>query len=292
MVYRYKILNSPPTALLDPKWDILKSNLLIEKNTHDSKSSCYRDTTLNKLLDLYKNKCAICERSRGEELEVDHYRPYKKRCNTTGEIKYNQPGYYWLTYEWSNLIPLCSKCNNHKSNKFPLREFLEINRVDSHLNTLIVDFNPYDGDWLQQFEKPLIVNPEKEKNPENNFSIHKNGKYIGRTDNGAETILICKLNRNDLIRERQKVRYDIIANINFSVAEFEINRNECELKGSLKNIFRNIYINCHKDAEFSLLFIYIYKFFDYFISSGLDANIRSKITKYFEDYKFTQRNVI
>jgi hypothetical protein len=32
-----------------------------------------------------------------------------------------QPGYYWLAYEWSNLLISCQLCNQEfKKNRFPL----------------------------------------------------------------------------------------------------------------------------------------------------------------------------
>lgn len=287
MVHRNKDFGSPPAALIDNKWNDLKSNLLLEKSTHEVKSSCYRDTTISALMILYKNKCAICERDRGTELQVDHYRPKKPRNNQT-QIKYNQLGYYWLAYTWSNLLPLCSKCNGNKSNKFPLLGWSDLNRVSDHNNVSDLDpFAPYDLNWMQQNEQPLIVNPEYDKLPERHFSFKINGKIIGRTQEGIETILVCKLNRKDLIRERLKIRKNYTDAIKSALDDFANHRNKYELKGGLNSTFKKIKLNSHKDACHSYFNLFIFKYYDNFIDTKLPVNLRGVSTKYFQQWSLT-----
>lgn len=283
MVHRIKDLANPPVGLIDIKWNALKATLLSEMNNHKAKVECYRDTTLDSLTKLYANKCAICERNRGAELEVDHYRPKKERNNST-DTQYNQPGYYWLCYEWSNLLPLCSKCNGSKSNKFPLMVWTETNRISTHLNIHgVVDYKPYDFAWLNAKEQPFLINPEQELTPERHFMFHKNGKMNGRTFEGVETINICKLNRKDLKRERAKIKYEYITAIQSALNDYSIYGNKCELKGELKGIFKRIKLNCHVDSDHSLYHVYLYKYFDYFIGSSFPADLRNLINKYFND---------
>ncbi|MWB92738.1 hypothetical protein GON26_00015 [Flavobacterium sp. GA093] len=285
MVHRYKNLNSPPPDLIDAKWNTIKANLLVEKHKHEIKSECYRDTTLNHLSLLYKNKCAICERRRGAELQVDHYRPKKTRNNKT-EVKYNQPGYYWLAYEWSNLIPLCSYCNLNKSNKFPLLTWTETNRISDHNNTRsIVGFDPTDINWLQGFENPLMINPEYEVNPERHFSFQIDGKIIGITTEGEETINICNLNRKDLIRERLEIRFSYVIQIKDALNSYVDHKDDAELKGELKGIFKDIKSNCHMDSEHSLYHIFLFKYFDFFIVSKMPTNLKTILSNYFNNYK-------
>lgn len=285
MVYREKIILNPPAGLIDSKWNTLKANLLIEMHSHEVNTSCYRDKTLEELTLLYKNKCAICERDRGYELQVDHYRPKKTRNNKT-DIKYNQPGYYWLAYEWSNLIPLCSKCNGNKSNKFPLMVWVETNRISSHKNVgKIPGFNAYDINWLQSYEKPFMINPEIETKPGRHFVFQKDGKIKGRTPEGTETINICKLNSNDLKRERLKTRQKYVIGIKSAFADFTTSNDKSELKGELKAIFKMIESNCHEDEPFSLFNVFIYNYFDYFIGTKLPIEIRIKAVEYFNQFK-------
>lgn len=285
MVHRYKDYNNPPAALVDVKWDALKANILIEKGSHDVDSKCYRDTTIEPLRILYKSKCAICERDRGFELQVDHYRPKKERNYIQSE--YNQPGYYWLVYEWSNLIPLCSACNVKKSNKFPIRKNrrgLEI-RVSTH--TFLASFAPFnvsDARDLGAVEYPLLVNPEIELNPERHFWFNPDTTMAGRTMEGAETIRVCQLNGKELRRQRLKLRQYYAERITSAMEDFITHRNDAELRGELKAVFKDLKSGCHQDEPFSLFSIYLYKYFDLFIVSKLPLRIRGVVQRYFNEF--------
>ncbi|WP_304016498.1 HNH endonuclease signature motif containing protein [Nonlabens dokdonensis] len=284
MVFRTKDFDNPPALLTDSKWDTIKANLLIEKSAHKISDKCYRDCTKEALTRIYKDKCAICERLRGTELQVDHYRPKKPRDNKS-QAKYNQPGYYWLAYTWSNLIPLCSKCNGNKSNKFPLTGWSDVNRISSHINVNGLNpFNLYDLNWLQQQELPLIVNPEQDKTPERHFSFNRNGKIVGRSPEGEETILVCKLNRKDLIRERLEIREGYVNAIKSALYDFTIHGDQNELKGELISTFKQIKLNAHPDKGHSYFNLFIYKYFDYFIDAKLPENLRGKSTTYFKQW--------
>ena len=72
MIHRTKDLATPPPDLYALKWDSLRAALLVEMHSHEAKTDCYRATTLEALMLLYKNKCCICERDRGTELQIDH----------------------------------------------------------------------------------------------------------------------------------------------------------------------------------------------------------------------------
>ncbi len=281
MVSRTKDLNNPPIGLMDAKWDTIKADILITQNAHKADSKCYRDTTIEELTKLYKNKCAACERDRGIELQVDHFRPKKARDNKT-HTQYNNPGYYWLAYEWSNLIPLCSSCNRSKHNKFPIKG----NRVSKHINTQnIHPFLPYDINWLNLIENPLLVNPETDNHVARHFIFDRNGRMRDRTDFGEETIAVFKLNRRDLRRKRIKIRKDILNEITLSFSRFLDHLNEPRFKGSLEVIFDRIVHGTYEDHEMSLYYTFIFKYFDYFIGTKLINVLRIKMLDYFEEYK-------
>ncbi len=197
MVYVEKDYAKPPIGLIDNKWKELKQLVLIEKNSHSARSECYRDTTLKELTNLYSNKCACCERSRGEELQVDHYRPRKAR-NYQSNTEYNHNGYYWLTYEWNNLILLCSSCNNGKSNYFPLRD--NSKRISDHSHQHANDIVQ-----LQNYENPLFINPELDKSPGLHFRYLPSGKMEGSTIEGETMVQFYNLNSRTKIRDRKKV---------------------------------------------------------------------------------------
>lgn len=286
MVARTKDLNNPSAALMDTKWNDLKADVLITQNDHEVDSKCYRDSTIEELTLLYKNKCAACERDRGIELQVDHFRPKKARDNKK-DPQYNNLGYYWLCYEWSNLIPLCSSCNRSKSNKFPIKG----NRISSHLNTQNFNpFLPYDINWLNSIESSLLINPETDDNVTSHFIFDRNGKMRYRTDPGNETIKVFKLNRRDLRRKRIKIRNGIVKEITLSFSRFLDHLNEPRFKGNLEVIFDRIIQGTFPDHEMSLYYTFIYKYFDYFIGTKLQGFLRVKALDYFEEYK-TENNL-
>lgn len=56
-------------------------------------------------------KCAYCECDlTGDYGAVEHYRP-KKGWQEKHHDTLHEPGYYWLAYEWNNLLCSCDKCN-------------------------------------------------------------------------------------------------------------------------------------------------------------------------------------
>ncbi|MBO0356447.1 hypothetical protein J0X19_00685 [Hymenobacter sp. BT186] len=69
-----------------------------------------------------RGKCCYCE-SKFEATgfgDVEHFRP-KAGVRQQPKSALEKPGYYWLAYEWSNLLYSCEICNRrHKSNWFPL----------------------------------------------------------------------------------------------------------------------------------------------------------------------------
>lgn len=72
----------------------------------------------------FRGKCSYCETRfiESQPGDVDHFRP-KDRIeedingrrviltvkNAGGQVPH--PGYYWLAYEWRNLLPTCADCN-------------------------------------------------------------------------------------------------------------------------------------------------------------------------------------
>jgi hypothetical protein len=76
------------------------------------------------LMERFNNKCAYCETPILRHTpDVEHYRP-KARVTTADRkvvriidqsgTERDHPGYYWLAYEWSNLLPSCEFCNRKR----------------------------------------------------------------------------------------------------------------------------------------------------------------------------------
>lgn len=175
----------------------------------------YRDpTVVKKLKALYNEKCAYCE-SFEPEPEVEHYRPKKRVTGVTGSI-----GYYWLCYEWSNLLPACHDCNKQRSkgNHFPIEG---IRQITPTLSAGIIDLNENSltSNSLLIGEIPLLLNPEHPNfDPFNYFFINPKGKICPKPINttlqyrqAVVTIDKMRLNRDKLelnIRKRH-IRYYI-----------------------------------------------------------------------------------
>ena len=90
-------------------------------------------------------KCCYCERKRDEkrDSDVEHFRP-KARVEGAG----NHLGYWWLAYNWENLLIACKTCNEeYKKSKFPLKD--ESKRAYTEKSDI-------------DKEEPIMINPLKE----------------------------------------------------------------------------------------------------------------------------------
>jgi hypothetical protein len=77
------------------------------------------------LLSLFNNKCAYCEAiiTDTHPGDVEHYRPKGRLKDIDGKIvkitvngkEFDHPGYWWLCYEWENLLPSCIDCNRRRN---------------------------------------------------------------------------------------------------------------------------------------------------------------------------------
>lgn len=72
------------------------------------------------LHNMHYGKCCYCERRRDKarEPDVEHFRPKLK----VSEAQAHR-GYWWLAYDWNNLLWACKACNEgFKKNHFPLQD--------------------------------------------------------------------------------------------------------------------------------------------------------------------------
>ena len=148
----------------------------------------------------YRQKCGYCE-SVGvtAPFDADHFRP-KSRVRQHVEEDAPQvqcggaphPGYYWLAFEWENLIPSCIRCNRQeKLDFFPVAK---ANICDPSMSP----------DALDAMEEPLLINPYKE-NPEQYLIFDAQGK-IGAIDGnprGKASIEAHVLDDETLTTERK-----------------------------------------------------------------------------------------
>jgi len=88
----------------------------------DFDSSIYgHEEVKQALIKAQDGKCCFCE-SKIDHIsygDVEHFRPKAGWVQDSETL--NKPGYYWLAYEWDNLLLSCQLCNQrHKKNFFPL----------------------------------------------------------------------------------------------------------------------------------------------------------------------------
>jgi hypothetical protein len=160
------------------------------------------------LLRTFNGKCAYCEvkLTAGQiKGDVDHYRPKGGIIDEKGQIVYvfdkrtnrnrPHPGYYWLAYEWWNLLPSCIGCNR------PGRDLS--GEMGGKWN-----YFPVSGSYAlwpgeERSEEPLLLNPWID-NPNDHLKFDDELGFIQyRTPRGELTINLLKLNRDGLLEERR-----------------------------------------------------------------------------------------
>ncbi len=147
-------------------------------------------TVKQALVDAQYGKCCFCERKVGADGDVEHFRPKAGvRQNVSSPML--RPGYYWLAYDWDNLLLSCSACNQrHKRNLFPIAT--PADRAASH-NDSVDD------------EDPLFIHPAH-VDPQQYISFRKEIPYSLRGNRFAkQTIAALGLDReilNEVRRDR------------------------------------------------------------------------------------------
>ena len=162
------------------------------------------------LNEVFHGKCAYCEgRTRAQNpLDVEHYRP--KKGVTSDRVGTSHSGYFWLSYEWFNLLLSCRNCNsghpyvdadgNQCTHPGKATEFRVMGiRVDTP--------SPTAEGWFSDLEReePLLLNPYFD-DPEEHIAFDHLGYPIPLTERGRETITVCHLDRIDLVEARWEAR--------------------------------------------------------------------------------------
>lgn len=160
-------------------------------------------TVKNALRKAQFDKCCFCER-RTEIGDVEHFRGKGGYQQKEGD-KLGKPGYYWLAYDWDNLLFACEKCNrSFKKNYFPLSNPKQ--RAKSHHDNL-------------SLEKPLFIHPVNEA-PENYIEFIADApRAIDGNKKGKITIERIGLDR-PFLNEERFAHYQIYKEI------YELSQNE------------------------------------------------------------------
>lgn len=147
------------------------------------------DEVKNLLLRAQHGKCCYCE-SRFTSTtfgDIEHYRPKGPVRQDQGAAE-ERPGYYWLAYDWDNLLVSCEVCNRRfKRSLFPLAS--PEGRARSH----------HDG---IANERCLLINPGLE-DPRDHIRF-RNDAPMPLTEVGRVTIKTIGLRRPELSERRQE----------------------------------------------------------------------------------------
>lgn len=156
------------------------------------------DSVKEQMMEDQHRKCAYCEQYKNGDFGcVEHYRP-KGGYDLGSGTPLQQPGYYWLAYDWQNLLFSCSECNtSYKRNHFPL-----------------VNENAHDIEHRDiTNEEPAIINPVTTDPGDHiefsEFIIRPKMVDAQESIQGKTTIGVFRLNdRKDLKERRRKAWYD------------------------------------------------------------------------------------
>lgn len=157
------------------------------------------------LLKDQHNKCCFCE-AHFQHItpgDVEHFRP-KGGYKQSHSDSLQNPGYYWLAYDWDNLLISCPKCNRMiKQNLFPL-----INSSDRA--------NKENKDITA--EKPILINPWIE-DPESFIQYNLHIPFgIDPENRGKQTIELLKLDK-----DIDEVRSQKLSSVETSIVLLEAN---------------------------------------------------------------------
>ncbi|MBT3210054.1 MAG: hypothetical protein HN704_01925 [Bacteroidetes bacterium] len=154
------------------------------------KNKIYGKTTVKlQLIADQKEKCCFCEAkfTATSYGDVEHFRP-KKAFKKGRKLIY--PGYYWLAYDWHNLLFSCEKCNRtYKKNEFPL--FDENIRVKNHNEAVNLPYEEY------KLINPICENPEEYIRFNQHIPV-----AINNSSKAIKSISIYGLDRPELNNER------------------------------------------------------------------------------------------
>jgi hypothetical protein len=141
----------------------------------------------DKLNESHYFKCCYCEKKfdyKGE-LDVEHFRPtrFSKQSKNGKEFSLV---YFWLAYDWDNLLLSCPTCNRvYKGNLFPLEN--PARRAEPQVRNIT-------------HELPTFINPSKEC-PRKHITF-VNETPASKCRRGKETIQGLGLRRRQLFEDR------------------------------------------------------------------------------------------
>ena len=159
----------------------------------------------------FHGKCAYCEQiiTGDQHGDIEHYRPKgavkdadnKEVLVTMNGKDRDHPGYYWLAYDWKNLLPSCVRCN-------------QLNRTMNGERIGKGNRFPVEGDHAcspgdEDCEKPMLLHPVFD-DPEEHLQLDDTGLLLPMTERGRATVQILGLNERNLPESRKRKIEDVL----------------------------------------------------------------------------------
>jgi len=183
----------------------------------------------------FHGKCAYCEAlmAADQSGDIEHFRPAKAVTDEDGTpITYKDktgevlphPGYYWLAYDWNNLLPSCDKCNRPNS-------------IDGTLSGKFTKFPLIRGQYAtspqnENNEEPLLINPMFE-DPENHLEVDFETAVLSGDERAMGCINIFGLNIRPGILTNRLMAYKAAS---YDLIKFRDSTNEAEERKYLTNL--------------------------------------------------------
>jgi hypothetical protein len=181
--------------------------------THKILAALYKRQR-DRFLAATHKKCAYCELllpAGQRKGDVEHYRPKGRARRMDGKVvkvlrdgvEIDHPGYFWLAYDYLNLLPACSACNRRAGD------------AASGTNTGKSDIFPtLDDRWATcpeevSDEHPALLNPWLDEPAEHLRFDPNTGRVIPLTERGRITRDLLGLNRDGLPEARKKACQDL-----------------------------------------------------------------------------------
>lgn len=281
MIRIEKDYDSVPEKLRSSECQDLVRQALSEQSNHTFKSDYYNKGCIEELKELYHFKCAYCETdsSAGAPFDIEHFRPKKKVTGIPNHI-----GYYWLGYEWSNLLLSCRECNTKKGGKFPIEdESKRIYHPELSDGLPKNTFCQADADLFLQ-EQAQLLNPELDP-VEDHLIFKPNGEIHHLSERGRVTVCTFKLNRERLVFRRKKLIKSYFDDIESTLADYlGKNINESELKTRLNWLFKKLLTYQHTSHEYSRLGYFMFRKFPIFARVHLEVPEREYVVRAFNHF--------
>lgn len=171
----------------------------------------------------FHGKCAYCETfltdiQRGD---IDHFRPKLAVTDENDEpilltdeagtilldasgVPLRHPGYFWLAYEWTNLLPACVYCNQPNTMRVEADGRLVERKIGKHSRFPVTNRHAMKPDEVSQ-ENPLLIHPVLE-DPSRHLAVNVDNGYIRPlTERGEACCRLFALNERERLPERRRL---------------------------------------------------------------------------------------